>query len=323
MTSITRLIVPDEASGQRIDVFCARTISGYSRSHFIKLATAEHIRVEGKAVKPSYRVKAGQRVEIDMVSAPPIEAAPENIPLNLVYEDEHLAVIDKPAGMVCHPAAGNYSGTLVNALLFHFAGMGEFGDKIRPGIVHRLDKGTSGLMVVAKDEPTMIALQRKIKERAIKRTYTAIVWGKLPQASGVIDLPLGRSPHDRKKMRVHGLGERQARTIYEVKKTYSVAEMLSLKLDTGRTHQIRVHLSHLGHPVVGDPTYGGRAAAIVRLNRSQKLLGLEILKAINRQALHSSKLEFEHPQDGRQLSFQSNLPEDMQKVVAILEKEAV
>ncbi len=318
--SSIRLEVKPEESGLRVDIFCARRIEGYSRSHFIKLATAGHIKIDDQSVKPSHRLKTGQIVMVRMVSPPPIEAAPEEIYLPIVYEDEHLAVIDKPAGMVCHPAAGNYTGTLVNALLFHFSGMKRFGDPIRPGIVHRLDKGTSGLMVVAKDEQTMIALQKMIKERTIRRIYTAIVWGRMPSRSGIIDLPLGRNPQDRKKMKVHGMAQRPARTAYESLKSYSAAEILSLKLDTGRTHQIRVHLSHLGHPVIGDPTYGGRAAAVVKLTRSLKPLGLEILKAIDRQALHATKLEFQHPMTGMPLSFQAKIPEDIQKVIEILER---
>jgi len=318
--SIIELEVKPEESGRRVDVFCARMVKGYSRSHFIKLATAGHIRVDDKPVKPSHKLKPGQKIIIQMVTPSPIEALPEEIHLRIIYEDEHLAVIDKPAGMVCHPAAGNYTGTLVNALLFHFGGMKRFGDPIRPGIVHRLDKGTSGLLVVAKNEQTMIALQRMIKERAIRRIYTAVVWGKMPSSSGIIDLPLGRNPQDRKKMKVHGLAERPARTGYATLKAYSIAEVLSLKLDTGRTHQIRVHLSHLGHPVIGDPTYGGRAAAVVGLPRSLKPLGLEILKAIERQALHAAKLEFQHPITGRPLSFQAEVPDDIQKVIEILER---
>ncbi len=318
--SIIELEVKPEESGRRVDVFCAGMVQGYSRSHFIKLATAGYIQVDDKPVKPSHKLKPGQKVTIHLVPPPPIEALPEEIQLSVVYEDEHLAVIDKPAGMVCHPAAGNYTGTLVNALLFHFGMMKKFSDPIRPGIVHRLDKGTSGLLVVAKNEQTMIALQRMIKERTIKRIYTAVVWGNMPSRSGVIDLPLGRNPQDRKKMKVHGLAERPARTGYETVKTYSTAEVLSLKLDTGRTHQIRVHLSHLGHPVIGDPTYGGRAAAVVRLPRSLKPLGLEILKAIDRQALHAAKLEFQHPITGRPLDFQAELPEDIKKVIEILER---
>lgn len=254
-----------------------------------------------------------------MVPPPPIEAVAENIPLDIAYEDEYLLVINKPAGMVCHPAAGNYSGTLVNALLYYFSRFKDFADKIRPGLVHRLDKDTSGLLVVAKNEHVLRELQATLKNRAIKRQYMALVWGRMPQPEGIIDLPMGRSGGDRKKMAVFGAKSRDATTNYEVLKTYSIAELVRLKLQTGRTHQIRVHLAYFGNPVVGDPTYGGRARALTRLSGPKRLLAMALLRTINRQALHAWNLGFDHPITGMKINLTCEPPEDFQKTVDLLE----
>jgi 23S rRNA pseudouridine1911/1915/1917 synthase len=316
---ILRVIVPDSEDGLRVDVFCTHKIEGFSRSFFSKLCASDHITINGKPVKSSHKVKVGEHIVIEMVSPPPVEAVPENIALDIAYEDEYLVVVNKPAGMVSHPAAGNYTGTLINALLHHFSTLKEFSDKLRPGLVHRLDKDTSGLLVAAKDEKTMIALQRLLKDRLIERIYTAIIWGKMPQPSGSIDLPLGRCPVDRKKMRVYGQGQREAITYYDVVKNYSLAEMLRIKLGTGRTHQIRVHLSYFGNPVVGDPTYGGRAKAVTKLTGSKRDTALGLLRVIERQALHASNLNFTHPITGIPLRLSSALPDDIQKVVNLLE----
>jgi 23S rRNA pseudouridine1911/1915/1917 synthase len=316
---ILKIIVPESESGLRLDLFCARKVEGFSRSHFTKLATSDNIEVNGKTAKASHKVKAGEQVVICMASPPPIEATAEDIPLEIVYEDEYLLVINKPAGMVCHPAAGNYTGTMINGLLYHFAHLKDFSDKLRPGLVHRLDKDTSGLLVVAKTEQALAKLQTALKARDIERIYTAIVWGKMPSENGEIDLPLGRSREDRKKMKVFGQGQREALTFYEVIQKYSLAELLRIKLGTGRTHQIRVHLSYFGNPVIGDPTYGGRAKAVQKFTGKNRQIGTNLLGAISRQALHASRLSFDHPVSGERLSFSSDLPEDIRKVLDILE----
>jgi 23S rRNA pseudouridine1911/1915/1917 synthase len=316
---ILKLTVPVDEAELRLDVFCAHKIEGFSRSFFTKLASSDNITINGKPAKASHKVKPGEQVVIKMASPPPIEAAPEDIPLNIVFEDGHLLVIDKPAGMVCHPAAGNYTGTMINALLHHFEGLKDFSDKLRPGLVHRLDKDTSGLLVVAKTEPALAKLQTALKNREIERIYTAVVWGKMPSAKGEIDLPLGRAREDRKKMKVFGQGQRDALTYYEVQKKYGLGELLRIKLGTGRTHQIRVHLSYFGNPVMGDPTYGGRAKAVQKLTGKNRQLGMRILGRISRQALHATQLSFEHPVTCERLSFECPLPDDIRAIIEILE----
>lgn len=318
-TPILKLTVPEIERGTRLDIFCSHRVEGYSRSHFTKLATSGHITIDGKAAKASHKVKPGQVIELELVSPPPIEALPENIPLNIIYEDDYLLVLNKPADMVCHPAAGNYTGTLVNGLLYYFSRLREFSDKIRPGLVHRLDKDTSGLLVVAKDEKTLRELQLSLKNRLIKRQYIALVWGRMPQPEGIIDLPMGRSESDRKKMKVFGAKSREATTNYEVLKSYSIAELVRLRLQTGRTHQIRVHLSYFGNPVVGDPTYGGRSKAVMKLSGPKRRLGLSLLRTINRQALHAWNLGFDHPATGEKINLTCEPPEDFQKTVELLE----
>lgn len=316
---ILKILVPTNEAELRLDVFCAHKIEGFSRSFFTKLASSDNITINGKPAKASHKVKPGEQVVIRMASPPPIEATPEDIPLNIVFEDEHLLVIDKPAGMVCHPAAGNYTGTMINALLHYFEGLKDFSDKLRPGLVHRLDKDTSGLLVVAKTESALAKLQTALKNREIERIYTAVVWGKLPSAKGEIDLPLGRAREDRKKMKVFGQGQRDALTYYEVQKKYDLGELLRIKLGTGRTHQIRVHLAYFGNPVMGDPTYGGRAKAVQKLTGKNRQIGMRILGTISRQALHATRLSFDHPVTGKHLSFDCPLPDDIRAIIEILE----
>lgn len=316
---ILKITVPADESELRLDIFCAHKIEGFSRSFFTKLAASDNITINGKPAKASHKVKPGEQIVIKMASPPPIEATPEDIPINIIFEDEHLLVIDKPAGMVCHPAAGNYTGTMINALLHYFEGLKDFSDKLRPGLVHRLDKDTSGLLIVAKTEPALAKLQTALKNRDIIRLYTAIVWGKMPSDKGEINLPLGRAREDRKKMKVFGQAQREALTYYEVQDKFPLGEILLIRLGTGRTHQIRVHLSYFGNPVIGDPTYGGRAKAVQKLTGRNRQIGMSILGTISRQALHATQLCFDHPVTGKQLSFNSPLPDDILAVVKALE----
>jgi 23S rRNA pseudouridine1911/1915/1917 synthase len=311
-------------AGERIDIFCARKIEDRTRSYFTKLASAGHITADGKVAKASLKVRPGMRIEIEIVAPPPLEAVPENIPLEIIYEDERVIVIDKKPGMVVHPAAGNYEGTLVNAILFH---LGESAraqlDPARLGLVHRLDKDTSGLLVVAKDERALAFLQRHLKERKITRQYTALTWGNIEPTAGTIDLPIGRSERDRKLMMVNPRRGRPAVTHYKLIKRFPLADQLELKLETGRTHQIRVHLSYYGHPVVGDSAYGGRSKYLKRLGPIEFPQAAVLLRILDRQALHAFRLEFPHPDDGRLMRFESKLPDDFQQALDYLEKAKI
>ena len=251
----------------------------------------------------------------------PDEALPEVIELSVLYEDEHLIAINKPPGLVIHPAAGNPDGTLVNALLAHCDDLSGIGGVERPGIVHRLDKDTSGLMVVAKNEPTLARLAKQFSDRTTEREYWAVVWGRLYPPAGTVNASLGRSKSDRKKFAVSGTGK-EASTDYEVIEEFGDLSLVRLKLRTGRTHQIRVHMHHLGHPVFGDPTYGGRrmpgaGAGAAKKERVQRQLAL-----VKRQALHAKTLGFYHPGRKERMYFDSDLPEDMLALLADLRGSA-
>ena len=309
---ILKLSVPTDCEGERLDIFCARKIADRTRSYFTKLASAGHILVDGKVAKASLLVKRGMSVVIQLASPPPLDAEPEDIDLDIVHEDERIVVVNKAAGMVVHPAAGNYQGTLVNALLFHFKKRGfENLDPVRLGLVHRLDKDTSGLLVVAKDERALAFLQKNLKERKISRIYKALVWGTVDPSTGKIDLPIGRSEKDRKIMRVNPRVGRAAVTHYEVKESFKGCDLLTVRLETGRTHQIRVHLAYYGHPVVGDPAYGGRSKYLKRLPKNEVTRLSPIMGILQRQALHAAELTLPHPDGGREVKFTSELPKDM------------
>jgi 23S rRNA pseudouridine1911/1915/1917 synthase len=317
-----KLVVPEEMAGERLDIFCARKVADRTRSYFTKLAAAGHITADNRPAKPSLKVKPGMRLEIELVAPPPLEAAPEDIPLDIIYEDDRIIVIDKKPGMVVHPAAGNYEGTLVNAILFHLGDTTKTElDPARLGLVHRLDKDTSGLLVVAKDERALAFLQKHLKEREIGRRYMAIVWGNIEPTRGTIDLPIGRSERDRKIMAVNARHGRAAVTHFELVERFRLADLLSIKLETGRTHQIRVHLAYYGHPVIGDPTYGGRSKYIKRLSKNEISYAAPLLGILERQALHAWKLELPHPDDGRPMNFESPLPEDFRVALDYLKNE--
>ena len=243
---------------------------------------------------------------------------PENIPLDVVYEDSDLLVINKKAGMVVHPAVGNFSGTLVNALLFHCKDLSGINGVLRPGIVHRLDKNTSGLLVVAKNDLAHLGLAEQIQNRSLLREYVAVAWGHMADEEGTIEAPIGRAMKDRKKMAVTRLKGRESLTQYKVLERYDLCNLLSIRLKTGRTHQIRVHLSYLNHPVLGDPEYGGRQKWIKGIYDRERPFAQKLLSLIERQALHARKLGFVHPRTKDYQEFDSPLPEDMDSLLNLL-----
>jgi 23S rRNA pseudouridine1911/1915/1917 synthase len=280
------------------------------------LIAAEHIRVDSQPKKPGYRVKSGQRVTGVIPPPVAVEFQPEPIPLDIRYEDDHIIVVNKQAGLVVHPAAGHFSGTLVNGLLYHCPDLGGIGGELRPGIVHRLDKDTSGTLVVAKHGAAHTNLSRQFKSRKIQKQYLALVHGNLKKTIGSIKLPIGRHPVDRKRMSTVSPKGRTAETDWSVKEQFQGFTLLEVNLKTGRTHQIRVHCAALHHPIVGDKVYRPRKLekTIVR-NHLQSDTILQVLKSVKRQMLHAWRLSFRHPHTGEAVSFESPLPEDMAEII--------
>lgn len=286
--------IPEELDGSRIDKCVSLLVADVTRSRAQQLIESGDITVNGKLAGKSLKVTAGDRVCINVPDPEPIEAVPENIPLDIRYEDEYLLVVNKPKDMVVHPAAGNYTGTLVNALLYHCGdSLSGINGVMRPGIVHRIDKDTSGLLMVAKNDFAHRSLAQQIKEHSFRREYQAVVYGRFKEPEGVVDAPIGRNPSDRKKMAVTMKNSRNAVTHYEVIKEYASFSHLRLRLETGRTHQIRVHMAYLGHPVAGDPVYGPK----------------KVIKELNGQCLHAGLIGFVHPKTGEYMEISSELPE--------------
>jgi 23S rRNA pseudouridine1911/1915/1917 synthase len=277
--------------------------------------------VNGMCVRPSHQVSPGEIIHVALSKSPPPDVLPENIPLSVLYEDEHVLVVNKPAGMVVHPAYGNYTGTLVNALLYYCNALSAVNDATRPGIVHRLDKDTSGLLVVAKNDAAHAHLAKQFSRRTIEREYQAIVWGLFKEREGIIETHLGRSKSDRKKMAVVANGK-LAITEYAVLEPFRYLSLVSLKLRTGRTHQIRVHLAHIHHPVLGDPSYSGRQIVWGPATPRQKAEVQKLLEILPRQALHARTLGFLHPVTGHRMTFESPLPPDMVAALEILRAPA-
>lgn len=302
MTSPERLWVMEEMEGERLDIFVAENVEGLSRVAVQSLIKAGKITLNGEPVKASCHIRPGDEVMIDIPQPQPVEIIAQDIPLPIIYQDQDLAVVDKPKGMVVHPAQGNWDNTMVNALLFHLHDLSGINGDLRPGIVHRLDKDTSGVMVVAKNDLAHRSLAEQIKVHSIKREYIALVHGVIKENLGTIDAPIGRSPLDRKKMAVVKDG-RPALSHYEVMQRFNNYCLVRVTLMTGRTHQIRVHFAYIKHPVVGDPLYGS----------AKKHFDLES------QALHAQKLGFIHPRTGSYMEFTSPLPQYFQ---AILERLA-
>ena len=291
-------------TGQRIDKYISGNTENLTRSAIQNLIEKSKITVNGKSVSKNYKLRDGDNIEIEIPEPENLDVKPENIPLDIVYEDNDLLVVNKPKGMVVHPAHGNYNGTLVNALLYHCKdSLSGINGVIRPGIVHRIDKNTSGLLIVAKNDISHVKLSEQIKAHSFTREYEAIACGYFKDKSGTVDAPVGRHHTDRKKMCVTYENSKNAVTHYEVIKQYGGYAHVRLRLETGRTHQIRVHLSYINHPVLGDDVYG------------------KSYKGIDGQCLHAKKIGFIHPTTGEYMEFTSELPDYFQKILRIIEKQ--
>ena len=297
------LTASPEDKGSRIDKYISDNIAELTRSAVQGLIEKGLVLAEGKAVSKNYKLRGGEEISVEIPEPEPMDAVPEDIPLDIVYEDDDLLVVNKPKGMVVHPAHGNYTGTLVNALLHHCGdSLSGINGVIRPGIVHRIDKNTSGLLIVAKNDASHLKLAEQIKVHSFTREYEAVACGYFKDTEGTVDAPIGRHKTDRKKMCVTTENSRNAVTHYSVIKQYGGYAHVRLRLETGRTHQIRVHLSYIGHPVLGDDVYG------------------KPYKGIEGQCLHARKIGFIHPTTGEYMEFVSDLPDYFVSILAKLEK---
>lgn len=309
-----RIIVDKGQQMVRIDKFLASKIANVSRNRIQNASLASSIRVNDIPVKSNYKVKPGDVITI-LLPQPPrdTELLPENIPLNIVYEDENLLVVNKPAGMVVHPAYANYTGTLVNALCYHFEHLPTAAGERRPGLVHRIDKDTSGLLVIAKDEFCLSHLAKQFFEHTVDRTYIALAWGRFKEPEGTIDTQLGRSLKDRRISQVYQDPEigKRAITHYKVIEELGYVSIIECKLETGRTHQIRAHAKYMGHPLFADSTYGGDSIMVGPAFTKYKQFVQNCFKICPRQALHARSIGFTHPYTGKRMFFESELPEDM------------
>jgi 23S rRNA pseudouridine1911/1915/1917 synthase len=305
----TTLIVTEKHVGKRLDLFISHYEPHISRSRIQSMIKDGHALVKGNIEKPGYKVKLGDAVTLDLPERTVHEVLPEPIPLYVLYEDPHMIVLNKPPGIVVHPAPGNYTGTLVNALLYHYGSLPSLSagpkgsERERAGIVHRLDKDTSGVMVVARTQQALRSLSMQFKNRVVQKRYLALVAGTLKKGSGTIEAGLGRHVKDRKKISVHTHKSREAISLFKVKERFKNATLVEVEIKTGRTHQIRVHLAHIGYPVLGDRVYGGAKAA--------KLGG----DAIARQLLHAESLSILHPDTGNPMTFSVPPPADMAEVL--------
>jgi 23S rRNA pseudouridine1911/1915/1917 synthase len=306
--------VEPEHDGLRLDAFLATVLPDRSRSQLSKLITDGLVTGPGRELKRSTPVKTGQHFTIELPAPEPSTAAPEDLPLTILYEDADIVVIDKPAGMVVHPGAGHATGTIVNALLYHVEDLSGIGGEVRPGIVHRLDRGTSGVMVAAKNDAAHQELARQFHDREVEKEYIALVWGVV-QAGRRIDAPIGRDPNDRQKMSARARRARSAATRVTRAEHLKGITLVHVAIATGRTHQIRVHLSAIGHPIVGDHTYGGVHRHVPG--------DLRAVQRLERPFLHAARLAITHPTDGRRMEFESPLSQDLQAVIEdIRERQA-
>jgi len=311
------LIVPAEDAGCRLDIFLARHFTDHSRVQLRRVITAGGVRIGELGGKPSYRLLAGQTIRVHLPPMPAAGPKPEAIPLNVLYEDEWLAVVNKPPSMVVHPARGHWSGTLTSALAHHFSTLSEAGGVTRPGIVHRLDRDTSGAIVIAKNDKAHHRLAAQFAERTIEKQYLAIVVGVPDRDRDMIDRPIGMHPTNREKMAVrpNDAQSRAAQSYYEVRERFRHFALVAIHPKTGRTHQIRVHLASIGHPVLCDAQYGGRD----RITQGELLGGKPDEQIVlERQALHAQRLSFAHPADGRRMTVEAPLAEDLEQILRLL-----
>lgn len=302
---------------KRLDIFLAEQPLQLTRSHIKRLIDAACVTVNRQKGKAAIRLRNGDEVEVRLPRPREAQAQPEDIPLEILHEDASVILVNKPAGMVVHPAAGNYSGTLVNALLFHCSSLQGVGGVLRPGIVHRLDKGTSGVLVVAKNDQAHQHLSRQFKYRSVRKRYTALVHGHMKEEAGCIDLPIGRHAYDRKKISTQTKTGRSALTHWKVIGRYTGVSLLAVTIQTGRTHQIRVHLASLHHPIVGDSVYGSSK----RLSHIKSDLLRSRLAHLNRPFLHASLLGFEHPASHCYVEYTAPLPPSLTELLTLLESE--
>ncbi len=319
MRATRQLFFPEDRPAERLDTFLTECLPEISRSQLKKLIDKRQITINGATTKASLKLRGGELIQVILPDPEPIEAAPEDIPLKILYEDQHQIVVDKPPGMVVHPAAGHSSGTLVNALLHHCDDLAGIGGELRPGIVHRIDKDTSGILVATKTDQSHQHLADQFKAHSIKRLYLALVHGCPDSDSGNIDQPIGRHPTQRKKMSGTTKHGKRAVTHWKVLKRYREdrLSLVELQLETGRTHQIRVHFSEMRLPLVGDPLYGNRA-------NTTAIKDLELRKLIEQlpgQALHARSLGFIHPITGKYLEFSCDMPENLNTVISYLDQK--
>ena len=303
------IAVPAELGGQRVDVFLTSQLPDLTRTHIQKLIAYGSVTINGKLLKANYKVEPGDTLNLIMPEPVQGEVIPENLPLDILYEDEAMIIVNKARGMVVHPAPGNYQGTLVNALLYHCSNLSGINGVIRPGIVHRLDKDTTGVMVAAKTDQAHLSLSKQIQERSASREYFAVVYGTIGEEQGLIDAPIGRHPIDRKKMAVVFQNSKPAITRFRVIERFEGFTLVACKLQTGRTHQIRVHMAYIKHPVVADPVYGPT--------------GNPFSNIISGQALHSAKLTLSHPVTNEQLVFEAPLPDDKAKLLTFIRLRSI
>jgi len=311
------ILVNKTDEGKRLDVVIASRLSDCSRSFAANLIINDKVRVDGQTKKPGYRVKAGDEIRGQIPKPEPLDFTPEPIRIDILFEDEHLLVVNKPPGLVVHPAPGHYSGTLVNALLYHCPDLKGIGGKLRPGIVHRLDKDTSGTLVIAKSDHVHENLAKQFKARNVLKEYLALVFGEFDSEKGTINLPIGRHPIDRKRMSTNSRKHRAAHTQWQVRKRFQGVTLLEVNLKTGRTHQIRVHCAAINHPVVGDPVYCPHKLlkSITKNFSSIPPPIADALQLVKRQMLHAWRLGFTHPQTGKSVMFESPLATDMEELL--------
>ncbi|MCK5913665.1 MAG: RluA family pseudouridine synthase [Desulfuromusa sp.] len=321
MNSSQQLFFPEDRPTERLDTYIVECLPDISRSQLKKLIDNGQVTLDGTPTKASYKLKGGESIRVILPEPEPIETIPEAIPLHILYEDQDLIVVNKSAGMVVHPAVGHSHGTLVNALLYHCHDLAGIGGEIRPGIVHRIDKDTSGVIVVTKNDQSHQHLSAQFKDHSTKRRYLALVHGSPNGSSGTIDQAIGRHPTQRKKMSGKARNSKRAVTHWKILKQYNInrLSLMELQLETGRTHQIRVHFSEINCPLVGDPLYGNRS----RVTAIKDMNLRKLIDQLPGQALHAQTLGFIHPSSGKYLEFSSEMPDTLQNIITYLDQNGV